>query len=139
VRGAPRHEASKGRVDMNFWDFFWLLIWSFFFVAYLMILFHIFGDLFRDHMSGWLKALWVIFLIVAPFLGALIYLIARGRGMAERQAAAVREMQDQADARIREVAGSKSAADQIASAKQLLDSGAITPEEFAQLKTKALA
>ncbi|HEX5578115.1 MAG TPA: PLDc N-terminal domain-containing protein, partial [Candidatus Limnocylindria bacterium] len=83
---------------MNFWDFFWLLVWSFFFVAYLMILFHIFGDLFRDHMSGWLKALWVLFLIIAPFLGALIYLIARGHGMAERQAAAMRQMQNDADA-----------------------------------------
>lgn len=124
---------------MNFWDFFWLLVWSFFFVAYLMILFHIFGDLFRDHMSGWLKALWVLFLIIAPFLGALIYLIARGHGMAERQAAAMRQMQNDADARIREVAGTKTPADQIASAKQLLDNGAITATEFEQLKSKALA
>ena len=65
---------------MNFGDFFWLLIWSFFFVFYLMILFQILGDLFRDKdLSGWWKAVWVIALIVFPFLTALIYLIARGR------------------------------------------------------------
>lgn len=124
---------------MDFWDFFWLLVWSFFFVAYLMVLFQIFGDLFRDHMSGWFKALWVIFLIVAPFLGSLIYLIARGHGMAERRAGDIQQMQAQADAHIREVAGSKNASEQIASAKSLLDSGAITPQEFEQLKAKALS
>lgn len=126
---------------MNFWDFFWLLVWTFFFVAYLMMLFQIFGDLFRDHeLSGWVKALWVIFLIVFPFLGALVYLIARGKGMAQRQAGDMRRMQEQTDARIREVAGTgSSATDQIASAKALLDSGAITAAEFDQLKSKALS
>lgn len=125
---------------MNFWDFFWLLVWSFFFVAYLMLLFQIFGDLFRDDMSGWFKALWVIFLIVAPFLGALVYLIARGRGMAERQAKQMRAAREQNDAYIRDVAGGgKNATEQIASAKSLLDSGAITAAEFEQLKAKALS
>ena len=72
---------------MGFWDFLWLLVWTFFFVMYLMVLFQIIGDLFRDHgMSGWLKAVWIIALLLVPFLSALIYLIARGRGMAERQA-----------------------------------------------------
>jgi len=71
---------------MGFWDFFWLLVWSFFFVMCLMVLFHIISDLFRDNsLNGWLKALWIIALLVVPFLSALIYLIARGRGMAERQ------------------------------------------------------
>jgi hypothetical protein len=64
---------------VNFWDFFWLLVWSFFFVMYLMVLFQIIRDLFRDRdLSGWLKALWIIALVFAPFLSALIYLIARG-------------------------------------------------------------
>lgn len=131
----------KAAIVMDFWGFFWLLVWSFFFVAYLMLLFHIFGDIFRDEMSGWFKALWVIFLIILPFLGALIYLIARGRGMAERQASDVRRMREQSDAYIRDVAGSSgsSPTDQIASAKALLDSGTITAEEFEHLKRKALA
>ena len=124
---------------MDFWDFFWLLIWSFFFVAYLMVLFQIFGDLFRDDMSGWFKALWVVFLFIAPFLGSLIYLIARGRGMAERRAGEIRELQERTDAHIGDVAGGGSPASEIAAAKQLLDSGAITQQEFDQLKTRTLS
>jgi ABC-type multidrug transport system fused ATPase/permease subunit len=125
---------------MDFWDFFWLLVWSFFFVAYLMVLFQVLGDLFRDHeMSGWLKALWVIALIVFPFLALLIYMIARGRGMAERQARTMEQMRAQTDAHIRDVAGGSSATEQIAAAKGLLDSGAITSGEFEQIKRKALA
>lgn len=124
---------------MNFGDFLWLLIWSFFFVAYLMVLFRIFGDLFRDDMSGWLKAVWVIVLLVVPFLGALIYLIARGKGMAERQAGAVSQARAETDAYIRDVAGNTTPTDQIASAKALLDNGTISPAEFEQLKRKALA
>ena len=136
---AVRASDDEAKLIMDFWDFFWLLIWSFFFVAYLMVLFQIFGDLFRDHMSGWFKALWVIALIIVPFLSALIYLIVRGRGMAERQAEAVGIAQDQADARIREVAGGTSSTEQIAKAKGLLDSGAINQEEFDRLKQRALA
>ena len=125
----------------SFSDFFWLLIWTFFLVMYLMILFHIIGDLFRDKdLSGWWKALWIIFLIIFPFLAAFIYLIARGRGMAERQAGEMRKAQVATDQYIKSVASQGSSpADQIASAKSLLDSGAITQEEFEQLKVKALA
>ncbi len=125
----------------SFWDFFWLLIWTFFFVMYLMILFHIIGDLFRDKdLSGWWKALWIIFLIIFPFLAAFIYLIARGKGMAERQAGEMRKAQVATDQYIKSVASQGSSpADQIASAKSLLDSGAITQQEFEQLKVKALA
>jgi type VI protein secretion system component VasK len=124
---------------MDFWDFFWLLVWSFFFVAYLMVLFQVLGDLFRDDMSGWFKALWVVALILAPFLALLIYLIVRGRGMAERQASSIQDMKARTDAHIRDVAGTASATEQIASAKGLLDSGAITSAEFEQIKRKALA
>ena len=125
---------------MNFGDFFWLLIWSFFFVFYLMILFHILGDLFRDKgLSGWWKAVWVIALIVFPFLTALIYLIARGKGMAERQAGEMREAQAATDSYIQQVASQGNPADQIATAKGLLDAGTITQAEFDQLKASALA
>jgi Short C-terminal domain/Phospholipase_D-nuclease N-terminal len=125
----------------SFWDFFWLLVWTFFLVFYLVVLFHIIADLFRDRdLSGWWKALWVIFLIIFPFLAALIYLIARGRGMAERQAGAMRDAQAATDQYIKSVASQGgSPADQIASAKSLLDSGAISQAEFDQLKQKALA
>jgi ABC-type multidrug transport system fused ATPase/permease subunit len=125
---------------MNFSDFFWLLIWSFFFVCYLMVLFQIIGDLFRDKdLSGWWKALWIIFLIIFPFLAAVIYLIARGRGMAERHAGAVQSAQAATDQYIQSVASRGNPAEQIASAKTLLDNGTISQDEFDKLKQKALA
>jgi type VI protein secretion system component VasK len=124
----------------SFWDWFWLLIWTFVFVCYLMVLFQIIIDLFRDKdLSGWWKALWIIFLIIFPFLAALVYLIARGRGMAERRAGEMQQAQAATDQYIQSVASTSSPADQIASAKALLDSGAITQEEFDKLKQKALA
>jgi ABC-type multidrug transport system fused ATPase/permease subunit len=124
----------------SFWDWFWLLVWTFFFVCYLMVLFQIIIDLFRDRdLSGWWKALWIIFLIIFPFLAAIIYLIARGRGMGERQAGEMRRAQAASDQYIQSVAGSSNPAEQIASAKSLLDSGAITQDEFDKLKAKALA
>jgi hypothetical protein len=122
----------------NFWNVIWLIFWAFAFVAYLFALFAIIGDLFRDRkLNGWWKALWIIFLIFLPFLTALVYLIARGRGMAERQARDVQQAQSQADDYIRTVA-SASPADDIAKAKQLLDQGVITAGEFDALKAKAL-
>jgi type VI protein secretion system component VasK len=125
---------------MDFGDFFWLLIWSFFIVCYLMILFQIIGDLFRDReLSGWWKALWIIALIFVPFLTALIYLIARGRGMAERQAGEMRKAQAATDSYIQDVAGRSNPAEQIATAKGLLDQGTITQVEFDKLKAAALA
>src|SRR6476646_10011536 len=125
---------------MSVSDFFWLLICSFFLVCYLMVLFQIIGDLFRDKdLSGWWKALWIIFLIIFPFLAALIYLIARGRGMAERQAGAVQNAQAATDQYIQSVASRGNPAEQIASAKTLLDNGTISPDEFDKLKQKALA
>jgi ABC-type multidrug transport system fused ATPase/permease subunit len=124
----------------SFSDWFWLLVWTFFFVCYLMVLFQIIIDLFRDRdLSGWWKALWIIFLIIFPFLAAIIYLIARGRGMGERQAGEMRRAQAASDQYIQNVAGRSNPAEQIASAKSLLDSGAITQEEFDKLKARALA
>jgi predicted ferric reductase len=131
---------NRRQDNMDFGDFFWLLIWSFFFVMYLMILFHIIGDLFRDkELSGWWKALWVIALIIVPFLTAFIYLIARGRGMAERQAGDMRQAQEATDSYIQQVAGRSNPTDQIATAKNLLDQGTITQTEFDRLKASALA
>jgi hypothetical protein len=124
----------------NLGDIIWIFLWSFFFIVYLMILFSILADLFRDHtLNGWFKALWVIFLIFVPFLTALVYLIARGQGMAKRGMKQAADARQQQDAYIQSVAGSSSAADQIAQAKSLLDAGTITQAEFEQLKAKALA
>lgn len=126
---------------MNFWEFLWLIFISYILIAYLFLLFRIFADVFRDReMGGFAKFLWVMFLIIAPFLGVLIYLVARGQAMTERQIADVNAMKAQQDQYIKSVARSgPSAADQIASAKALLDSGAITTAEYDALKAKALA
>ncbi len=124
----------------TFWDWFWLMVWWFFFIAYLMLLFHILADLFRDkRLSGWWKALWVIGLIVFPFLVALIYLVARGGGMAERYADDNRMAREATDDYIRATAGTgRSPTAEIADAKALLDGGAIDETEFARLKSKIL-
>ena len=122
----------------SFWDFLWYTLVIFAFVAYLMVLFAILSDLFRDReLSGWWKAVWIVLLLFVPWITALVYLIARSKGMAQRTIGAQRQAKEQADAYIRSVAG-KSAADQIADAKALLDAGTITDAEFAALKAKAL-
>jgi hypothetical protein len=129
---------------MSFGDIVWFIIITFAFVAYLMVLFSILGDLFRDReMNGWVKAIWIIALIVVPFLAAFIYVVARGRGMAERRAVEVAEMRKQTDAYIRDVASQNGTAaspvDQIAQAQKMLDQGVITQPEYDRLKAKALA
>jgi ABC-type multidrug transport system fused ATPase/permease subunit len=126
-----------GNGDVLLWMFEFFL-----FVIWFWLLLTIFSDLFRDHdLSGGAKALWVIFLVFIPFLGILVYLIARGHGMAERAAKAQARAQEQMNAQIRAAAGtsaSASAAEQIAQAKSLLDSGAINQAEFDKLKAAAL-
>jgi hypothetical protein len=122
----------------NFWDFLWLIFWSFAFVAYLIVLFTILADLFRDRkLNGWWKAVWVIFLIFVPWLTALVYLIARGRGMAERSAEQRQTVPENDDYGIQQVASANPASD-IARAKELLDQGVISQGEFDALKAKAL-
>lgn len=124
----------------SFWDFLWLVIVTFAFVAYLMVLFQILTDLFRDRgLSGGWKGVWIFCLIFAPFVTALVYIIARGRGMTERSLAAGQAYRESTEAYIRQVSGSGSAADQIATAKGLLDTGTISQAEFDQLKSKALS
>ena len=123
----------------NVWNIIWLLFWSFAFVAYLFALFAIIADLFRDQqLSGWWKAVWVIFLIFVPFLTLLVYLIARGKGMSERGLAQAKEYKAAQDQYIKSVAGA-SPSEEIAKAKSLLDSGAITQAEFDHIKSKALS
>jgi len=114
----------------------------FLFFAWIMCLFWIFGDIFRSRdLGGVAKTLWVLFVILIPWLGILVYLIARGKGMHERQLEQMKAMQQAQNEYIRSVATGSAAnpADQIASAKSLLDSGAITKAEFDRLKAKALA
>ncbi len=122
-----------------FWDVLWLIASTVIFVAYLLVLFHIIVDLFRDtKLGGFAKAIWVIALIFLPVLTSIVYIITRGSGMAERQQAALQRAKEQTDTYIREVAG-KSPAEQITEAKKLLDAGVINADEFARLKAKALA
>ena len=126
-------------MSSNFWETIWQILVVFVLVAYLIVLFQIIVDLFRDKkLGGFAKAIWFLGLIFVPFLTALLYILFRGRGMSERQLEAVREARLETDAYIRSVAGGKSAAEQIADAKALLDSGAINADEFARLKAKAL-
>ena len=109
----------------------------FLFFAWLIVLFTIFADLFRDHgLSGWAKALWVVFLIFAPFLGTLIYLIARGSGMRERSLAEAQEAQKEFDTYVRQTAGSGSAADELAKLSKLHDEKKLSDEEFERAKAK---
>jgi len=123
----------------NFWDTVWLMISTFFFVAYLIIMFQIVVDLFRDdQLGGGSKVLWVIGLIFLPVLTAIVYIIARGTGMATRQRASMQRAKEDTDAYIKGVAG-KSPTAEIAEAKALLDAGTITQAEFDKLKAKALS
>jgi len=124
--------------DFSLGDALLVVVEIFFFVLYLWILFAIIGDLFRDHeLSGWGKAGWIFVLFVMPFLGALIYLIARGDGMRERSVKEQAEARKHMDAYIRETAGS-SPADELHKLSELRDKGAITNEEFDRAKAKLL-
>ncbi len=123
----------------NFWDVVWLMVSTFFFVAYLIIMFQIVVDLFRDdELGGGSKVLWVIGLIFLPVLTAIIYIVARGQGMATRQRASMQRAKSDTEAYIKGVAGRTPAAE-IAEAKALLDAGTISQAEFDRLKAKALS
>ena len=118
----------------------WTMFVFFAWVLFFWMLFVVFGDLFRRHdIGGWEKAGWTLFVIVLPFLGIFVYLIVEGKGMGERSSREARDVQAQMDSYVRSVARSATPADQIAQAKQLLDSDAITAAEYEQLKARALA
>jgi len=124
--------------DYPFLDVLWSMIIFFFWVIWIWIVITVLIDIFRrDDIGGGSKALWVIFVVILPWLGVLVYLIAQHDGMRQRSIRQAQEQKQQFDSYVREAAGGS--ADQIAKAKQLLDSGAITQEEFNTLKAKALA
>jgi type VI protein secretion system component VasK len=126
---------------MSFWDIVWFIIISFAFVSYLMALWWILGDLFQDSdLSGWAKAIWIVALLFFPFLSVFIYLVTRGRKMAERSAQHAEARRQQQEAYIKEVAGPKpTAVDEITKAQALLDARVISQDEFDKLKAQALA
>jgi hypothetical protein len=125
--------------DYPFLDVFWTMIVFFCWVAWIWMLIMIFSDVFRRDISGWAKAGWCLFVLVLPFLGAFVYLIANGSGLTERRVRDAQVSQANFDQHIRRVAADGGSAGEIERAKQLLDSGAINQGEFERLKTKALA
>jgi hypothetical protein len=125
--------------DYPFLDVFWTMILFFFWVAWIWMLIMVFSDIFRRDISGWSKAAWCLFVLILPFLGVFIYLIANGSGLTERRVRDVQVSQANFDEHIRTVAADGGSAGEIERAKQLLDSGAINQTEFDQLKAKALA
>ena len=126
--------------DYPFLDVLWTMLIFFAWIIWFWLLITVFADLFRRHdIGGGSKTLWIIFVILLPFLGVFIYLISQGRNMAERNVKQMQAAQAQTDAYIRDVASSGGAADEIDKAKKLLDSGAITQAEFDAMKAKALA
>jgi hypothetical protein len=125
--------------DYPFLDILWTMLVFFAWVIWFWLLITVFSDLFRRHdLSGWAKAAWIVFVIVVPYIGVFVYLIANNKGMTERRAKEVQAAQSQLDDYVRTTAGSGGAAAEIDKAKQLLDSGAITQDEFDKLKAKAL-
>jgi predicted PurR-regulated permease PerM len=125
----------------TFADFLWSLLIIFFMIVYFMMLFHVVVDIFRrKDASGGTKALWLLFLLILPLFGLLIYLIVHGQDMTERDVQGAQRSQAQFDDYVRTVGGGGGgAAAEIERAKGLLDSGAISQAEFDQIKTKALA
>ena len=124
--------------DYPFMDVFWSMIIFFFWVIWIWIVITVLIDVFRRHdIGGFAKALWVIFVVIVPWLGVLIYLIVEHDGMRERSMKQAQAQRDQFDRDVREAAGGS--ADEIAKAKQLLDQGAINQAEFDALKAKALS
>jgi predicted PurR-regulated permease PerM len=123
-----------------FLEVFWTLLIFFAFVVWLWILFTVIVDIFRRRdTSGWVKVLWLIFIIIIPYFGVFIYLIVEHKGMTERTISAQKTAQTEVDQYVQSVAGKGDPASQIAKAKELLDSGTISQTEFDQLKQKALA
>ena len=123
-------------------DFFWIMLEFFLFFIWIWLLIMVFGDIFRSHdMGGLAKAIWVIFIIIIPFLGVFIYLIARGSSMHERQAKAAQDQQKAFDSYVRQAAGTEgsSSADQLAKLADLKSQGVLTDAEFEAQKAKILS
>lgn len=123
-------------------ELLWSMLWFFMFIIWFWLLMSVFGDIFRsDDLGGWGKALWIIFIVVFIWLGVLVYFIARGKGMQERSVKAMQAQQAAQQDYIRTVAGSSttSTSEELARLVDLRDKGALTDEEFAALKAKAIA
>ncbi|MEV6106693.1 SHOCT domain-containing protein [Streptomyces sp. NPDC051940] len=131
--------------DYSLLDLFWTMLWFFLWIMWLFLLFRVIMDIFRDHtLSGWGKAGWLVFCIILPFLGVLVYVIARGKSMGERDIKQARANEAAFRDYVRDAAGSgggggKSHADELARLAELRDKGDLTPEEFQQAKAKILA
>ncbi|HWG09520.1 MAG TPA: SHOCT domain-containing protein [Solirubrobacteraceae bacterium] len=126
--------------DYPLLEVFWTVLIFFGFVIWLVILFNVFGDIFRRHdISGFVKVVWIVVIVVLPYLGVFIYLIAEHTGIAQRSAEQQQQAQAQVDQYVQSVAAKTDPAEQIAKAKQLLDAGTISQAEFDQIKQKALA
>jgi hypothetical protein len=124
----------------DFGTFIIQLLWIWIIIMFIFVWFMVVMDLFSDHkLGGFAKAIWIIFLIIAPPITCLVYLIARGKSMQERRVAGMKAQQEAQKAYIQSAVGSVSPSDQIASAKALLDAGTINQQEFDSLKAKALA
>jgi Phospholipase_D-nuclease N-terminal/Short C-terminal domain len=137
--GAAQREVAMVLADVNLGDLIWTTIVIFFLIMFIWVFIMILSDLFRDHeMSGWGKAAWVIALIIFPLLGSLVYLIARGQGMAERSAAQQQQARADLDSYIRSTASSGGTADELARLAELRSNGTISDAEFETAKAKVL-
>ncbi|MFF0480959.1 SHOCT domain-containing protein [Streptomyces sp. NPDC004435] len=133
--------------DYPLLNVFWTMLWFFLWIMWLFLLFKVITDIFRDHdLNGWGKAGWLIFCILLPYLGVLVYVIARGKGMGLRDAKQAKEAESRFQEYIRQTAGTQAAAnattsttDELARLADLRAKGAISEEEFQQAKTKILA
>jgi hypothetical protein len=140
--GSPRRKEDYVifAADYPFLEVLWTMLVFFLWVMWFWLLIVIIGDVFRrNDIGGGKKAVWLIFLLFVPFIGAFAYVLVNGHGIGERNLERARAQQVQVDDYVRSVAGSGGAAEEIDRAKQLLDSGAITQDEFERLKAKALA
>ncbi|MER5469730.1 SHOCT domain-containing protein [Streptomyces sp. NPDC002685] len=136
MNGSTLNLASDYPLLQVFWSMMWFFLW----ILWFMLLFRVIGDLFRDdELSGWGKAGWCVFVVIVPFLGVFVYLIARGRGMGEREMKRMQQSQEDMNSYIRETAGTSGKADELAKLADLKDHGHITAEEFEQAKAKVLA
>ncbi|MFL5334187.1 MAG: SHOCT domain-containing protein [Geminicoccaceae bacterium] len=123
----------------TFWSIFWSILWFMLLFAWIWLLITIFADIFRDHtLGGWGKALWCLFIIVLPWLGALVYLIARGKSMQERSLAEAKKAESNFQAYVRETASAGSTADELAKLADLRDRGVISAADFEIAKAKVL-
>lgn len=126
--------------DYPLLEIFWTILIFFGFVIWIWILFTVFGDIFRRHdIGGWGKALWIVFVVILPWLGVLVYLIAEHKGMQERAVKQQQDVQAEFDQYVKSVAGKTDPTDQIAKGSELLAKGAISQAEFEEMKRKALA